>query len=82
MALRPRGILDERISEEQSAFVSGCLITDNVLISYECIDYVRKKKRDKGACAIKLDMIEAFDQVERKLSPLSNEGTGILRQVD
>jgi hypothetical protein len=44
MANRLRQILDEIISEEQSAFVPQGLITDNVLIAYECIHYLRNKK--------------------------------------
>jgi tRNA A37 threonylcarbamoyltransferase TsaD len=61
---RLRQIISEIISEEQSVFLPGKLITDNAMIAYESIHYLKRKNNKSGACAVKLDMAKAYDRVE------------------
>ena len=50
-------ILPQIVSENQSAFLSGRLITDNVLVAFELMNYLEHKKDGReGVMAIKLDM--------------------------
>jgi hypothetical protein len=62
---RLRGCMDEIISEERSTFIPGRLITNNVLVAFESVLAMRRRKKGKKfSCTVKLDMMKAYDRVE------------------
>jgi hypothetical protein len=59
---RLRPILGDIISINQSAFVPGRLITDNALVAFECLHFIKHNKSEKKSfCAYKLDLSKAYD---------------------
>ena len=51
--------MDSIISPYQNAFIKGRNISDNILLAYEIMDTLRKKKGRKYSFgALKIDMIE------------------------
>ena len=62
---RFKRILPSIISDSQSAFVHGRLITNNALVAFETMHHISRKKGGKvGDMALKLDMSKAYDRVE------------------
>ncbi|GAA0187340.1 hypothetical protein LIER_34628 [Lithospermum erythrorhizon] len=65
LANRLQPILMQIISETQSVFLPGCIISDNILITHELLHYLNTNKKGKDtSMSIKLDMSKAYDRVE------------------
>lgn len=57
-------VLKSLISMFQNAFVPNWLITDNVFLAHETLEYIRRHNKGKGSYfALKLDMNKAYDRV-------------------
>ena len=65
IANRLKPMLNNIISETQSAFIAERLIIDNILITYESLHYMKTSCTGKtGFMALKLDMSKAYDRMK------------------
>ena len=62
---RLKKFLNKIITEHQSAFAKGRLITDNILIAFETLHSMKYyNSGSNGFMALKLDMSKAYVRVE------------------
>ena len=65
LANRLKHLFPQIINENQSAFMSERLITDNVLVAFETMHRINQKKSRKvGEMAVKIDMSMAYDRAK------------------
>jgi hypothetical protein len=65
LANRLKVVFPDIISNTQSAFILGRLITDNIVVANETLHTMSTRMRSKvGYMGLKLDMSKAYDRVE------------------
>ncbi|KAL4377090.1 hypothetical protein GQ457_02G030170 [Hibiscus cannabinus] len=63
LASRLKKFLPDVISPQQSAFVDGRLIQDNIILAHEAFHAIKRaRKGSKGVMALKIDMEKAYDK--------------------
>ena len=56
--------INKLISANQSAFIKGGLISDNILVAHECMHFLKNKRYGSHDFALKLNKSKTYDIVE------------------
>lgn len=67
LSLRLKSVLHAVISENQSGFIPGRQITDNIFLAHEVFHSLKVRKRiSENYMAVKTDVSKAYDRIEWK----------------
>lgn len=78
LANRLKRVIHIVISKMQSAFIPGRLITENIMIVYEVMHYMKRKNRgNNGWMALKLDMSKAYERAYGIFFYRNTDKTGV-----
>ena len=65
LANRLQQLFPKIISIEQSTFIKGCFIVDNILVAFELIHHMKTEYKAKlRDVALKIDILKAYDRVD------------------
>lgn len=82
LANRLKQIIDSIISDTQSVFIPGRQITDNIMVAFEVMHYMKRKDKGKESwMVLKLDMSKAYDRVEWRFLEAALQKLGFDRRV-
>lgn len=83
LANRLKVSLKSVISDRQSAFIEGHLLTDNAMIAFEINHYMKRRTQgSNGIAALKIDIFKAYDRLEWGFFKKYDEKTWFLWAVD
>lgn len=65
LANRLKQIISTIISKTQCVFILGRFISNNIIVAYEALHFMKSRKNGRtGSMAVKLDIYEAYDKLE------------------
>ncbi|KAE8661412.1 hypothetical protein F3Y22_tig00113725pilonHSYRG00162 [Hibiscus syriacus] len=78
---RLKPMLPTVISNSQTSFIPGRMITDNIILAQEVVHSMKKKKGMKGWIAIKIDLEKAYDRLDWNFIKNTMEKLGLPNRI-
>lgn len=73
--------LPQEVSPNQSSFIPGCNITDNVIIYQEVLHSFRTNRGTRKSMMVKIDLEKAYDRLEWYFIETTLQGLGLFENL-